>query len=51
MRQQEEQWAISVPNLAIDGELRDYPLTLQAAFDANSDLELDIEEMLFTQGG
>ncbi len=50
LRQQEEQWAISVPNLAINGELRDYPLTLQAAFDANSDLELEIEELLFTQG-
>ncbi|WP_447044200.1 autotransporter assembly complex protein TamB [Vreelandella sp. H-I2] len=50
LRQQEEQWTISVPNLSIDGELRDYPLTLQAAFDANSNLELDIEEMLFTQG-
>ncbi|HSP31210.1 MAG TPA: translocation/assembly module TamB, partial [Halomonas sp.] len=50
LRQQEDQWAISVPNLAIDGELRDYPLTLQAAFDANSNLEVDIDELLFTQG-
>ena len=50
LRQQEDQWAVSVPNLAIDGELRDYPLTLQAAFDANSNLELEIEELLFTQG-
>lgn len=50
LRQQEQQWAISVPNLAIDGELRDYPLTLEAAFDANSDLEVDIDELLFTQG-
>ena len=50
LRQQNEKWAISVPNLAIDGELRDYPLTLQAAFDANSDLEMDIDELLFTQG-
>ncbi|TVU89339.1 translocation/assembly module TamB [Vreelandella titanicae] len=50
LRQQGELWAISVPNLAIDGELRDYPLTLQAAFDANSNLELDIDELLFTQG-
>ncbi len=48
--QQEDVWAISVPNLAIDGELRDYPLTLQATFDANSNLELDIDELLFTQG-
>lgn len=50
LRQQGDLWAISVPNLAIDGELRDYPLTLQAAFDANSNLELDIDELLFTQG-
>lgn len=50
LRQQKERWAISVPNLAIDGELGDYPLTLQATFDANSHLELDIEELLFTQG-
>ncbi len=50
LRQQEDEWAVSVPNLAIDGVLRDYPLTLQAAFDANSNLELDIEELLFTQG-
>jgi translocation and assembly module TamB len=50
LRRQEDQWAINVPNISIDGELRDYPLTLQAAFDANSDLELDIEQFLFTQG-
>lgn len=43
-------WAVSVPNLAIDGVLRDYPLTLQAALDANSNMELDIEQLLFTQG-
>ena len=48
--QQEDYWSISVPTLAIDGELRDYPLTLQASFDANSRLELDIDELLFTQG-
>lgn len=50
LHQQGDLWAISVPDLAIDGELRDYPLTLQAAFDANSNLELDIDELLFTQG-
>lgn len=50
LRQQGDLWAINVPNLAIDGELRDYPLTLQASFDANSNLELDIDELLFTQG-
>lgn len=50
LRQQEDIWAISVPNLAIDGELRDYPLTLQAAFDANSNLELDITQLQFAQG-
>lgn len=50
LRQVDDQWNIRVPNLAIDGELRDYPLTLQAAFDANSNLEVDIDELLFTQG-
>jgi len=50
VRQLEDQWAISVPALAIDGELRDYPLTLQAAFEANSNLEIDIDQLLFTQG-
>ena len=50
LHQQGDLWAISVPDLAIEGELRDYPLTLQAAFDANSNLELDIDELLFTQG-
>ncbi|MDQ7731251.1 translocation/assembly module TamB domain-containing protein [Halomonas sp. SpR1] len=49
-QQEEDYWSISVPTLAIDGELRDYPLTLQATFDANSNLELDIDELLFTQG-
>ncbi|MEA2117475.1 translocation/assembly module TamB domain-containing protein [Halovibrio sp. HP20-50] len=50
VRQQEDQWAVSVPNVAIEGDLRDYPLTLQAAFDANSNLELDIDKLVFTQG-
>lgn len=50
LRQQQDLWAISVPHVAIDGELREYPLTLQAAFDANSNLEVAIDELLFTQG-
>lgn len=50
VRQQDDLWAISVPSLSIDGELRDYPLTLQAVFDANSNMQVDIEELLFTQG-
>ncbi|WP_434985695.1 autotransporter assembly complex protein TamB [Vreelandella zhaodongensis] len=43
-------WEISLPTLAIDGELQEYPLTLQASLDANSELEVDIQELLFTQG-
>ncbi|WP_339934457.1 translocation/assembly module TamB domain-containing protein [Vreelandella glaciei] len=43
-------WAVSVPNVSIEGVLRDYPLTLQAALDANSSMELDIKQLLFTQG-
>ncbi|MCB8889852.1 translocation/assembly module TamB [Halomonas malpeensis] len=48
--QQGERWLIDVPALAIDGELRDYPLTLNAALRANTDLEVDIDELRFTQG-
>ena len=43
-------WAVSIPNLSIDGVLRDYPLTLQASLDANSNMEVDIDQLLFTQG-
>lgn len=43
-------WEITLPTLAIDGELQEYPLTLQASLNANSDLEIDIQELLFTQG-
>ena len=43
-------WSVSIANIDINGQLRDYPLTLQAALDANSNLEVDIHELLFTQG-
>lgn len=50
VRQLDELWEVSVPSLAIEGELQEYPLTLQAALEANSNLEVDIQEFLFTQG-
>ncbi|WP_447553016.1 autotransporter assembly complex protein TamB [Vreelandella sp. EE22] len=48
--QQGNRWLIDLPELSIDGELQEYPLTLQAALSANTDLEVDIDELLFTQG-
>ncbi|WNL43839.1 translocation/assembly module TamB domain-containing protein [Halomonas sp. PAMB 3264] len=48
--QQGERWLIDLPTLDIEGELRDYPLTLAASLRANSDLEADIESLVFTQG-
>jgi len=50
VRQRGERWDIRLPELDIQGQLQEYPLTLQAAIDANSDLEIDIQELLFTQG-
>ncbi|WP_311064151.1 translocation/assembly module TamB domain-containing protein [Halomonas sp. DWK9] len=50
VRQRGERWDISLPELDIQGQLQEYPLTLQAALEANSDLEVDIQELLFTQG-
>lgn len=50
VRQLGDLWAVSIADIDIEGELRDYPLTLQAALDANSNLEVDIHELLFTQG-
>lgn len=50
VRQQGDVWEVSVPELAIDGELQDYPLTLQASLEANSNLEVAIQRLLFTQG-
>ncbi|RUR38612.1 translocation/assembly module TamB [Vreelandella populi] len=50
VRQLGDLWSVSIANIDINGQLRDYPLTLQAALDANSNLEVDIHELLFTQG-
>ncbi|MBZ5487877.1 translocation/assembly module TamB [Halomonas aquamarina] len=50
VRQQGDIWSIGIANIDIDGQLRDYPLTLQAALNANSNMEVDIHELLFTQG-
>lgn len=50
VRQVDDLWEVNIPELAIDGELQEYPLTLQAALEANSDLDVNIQELLFTQG-
>lgn len=50
VRQIDDLWEVNIPELAIEGELQEYPLTLQAALAANSNLEVDIQELLFTQG-
>ncbi|MFN2408694.1 MAG: translocation/assembly module TamB domain-containing protein [Halomonas sp.] len=50
LRQQDTRWLVNVPNLTLSGELRDYPLELDAAFDANSDLQANIEQLRFRQG-
>ncbi|SES16511.1 translocation and assembly module TamB [Vreelandella subterranea] len=48
--QQGTRWLVDVPNLTLSGVLRDYPLQLDAAFDANSDLQANIERLRFRQG-
>lgn len=50
VRQTGELWEVSLPVLDITGELQEYPLALQASLEANSALEVDIQELLFTQG-
>jgi len=50
LRQDGTRWLVDVPNLTLDGDLRDYPLQLDAAFDANSDLQANIERFRFRQG-
>jgi len=50
VRQRGTRWDVSVPELDIQGQLQEYPLTLQAELAANSDLEVDIQTLLFTQG-
>lgn len=50
LRQQGTRWLVDVPNLSLNGDLRDYPLQLDAAFDANSDLQANIERLRFRQG-
>ncbi|WP_249975653.1 autotransporter assembly complex protein TamB [Vreelandella olivaria] len=50
VRQLGDVWEVSLPQLAIDGELQEYALTLEAALEANSNLEVDIQQLLFTQG-
>jgi len=50
VRQLDDQWAIAIPALDIGGELQGYPLTLEAALEANSNLNLDIRRLNFAQG-
>ncbi|WP_404475205.1 translocation/assembly module TamB [Vreelandella venusta] len=50
VRQVDDLWEVNIPELAIEGELQEYPLTLQAALEANSNLEVNVQELLFTQG-
>lgn len=50
VRQLDDQWAIAIPSLDIGGKLQGYPLTLEAALEANSNLNLDIRRLNFAQG-
>lgn len=50
VRQVDDLWEVNIPELAIEGDLQEYPLTLQAALEANSNLEVNVQELLFTQG-
>jgi translocation and assembly module TamB len=50
VRQLDDQWAIAIPALDIGGKLQGYPLTLEAALEANSNLNLDISRLNFAQG-
>ncbi|WP_319928105.1 autotransporter assembly complex protein TamB [Vreelandella zhuhanensis] len=48
--QQDNDWTVSIPTLSIDGRLQDYPLSLQAALEADSDLRVQLERFDFAQG-
>ncbi|GAB2711836.1 autotransporter assembly complex protein TamB [Halomonas garicola] len=50
LRQLDDQWAVDVPRLNIDGTLQGYPLMLDAALEANSNLNLNIRRLDFAQG-
>lgn len=50
LRQLDDQWAVQVPGVELSGELQGYPLSLDAALDADSNLNLDINRLAFAQG-
>ncbi|WP_311943857.1 autotransporter assembly complex protein TamB [Halomonas piscis] len=50
LRQLDDQWAVDVPGLSLDGTLQGYPLTLDAALEANSNLNMTIRRLDFAQG-
>jgi len=43
-------WAVRVPHLAIDGELQERPLSLQASLAGNSEMQWQIDTLDFRQG-
>lgn len=43
-------WQLSVPQLAIDGELQELPLSLRARLAGDSDMQWQVEEFDFRQG-
>ncbi|MGY4876709.1 translocation/assembly module TamB domain-containing protein [Vreelandella aquamarina] len=50
VRQQGEKWTVALPVLDISGELQGYPLTLNAALNADSALNVDLQQLAFSQG-
>lgn len=50
VRQQGELWTVSLPQLEVNGELQDYPLTLEAALTADSSLDVNLQQLEFAQG-
>lgn len=50
VRQQGELWTVALPVLDINGELQGYPLNLKAALNADSTLNVDLQQLDFAQG-
>ncbi|MGS2743655.1 autotransporter assembly complex protein TamB [Halomonas sp. LS-001] len=50
VRQEGERWTVALPVLDISGELQGYPLTLKAALNADSALNVDLQQLAFSQG-
>ncbi|GHE19564.1 translocation/assembly module TamB [Halomonas urumqiensis] len=49
-RQTDEGWSVTVPQLAIDGELQELPLSLRANLSGDSEMRWSIETLDFRQG-